>query len=160
MGVVPAQDPGPGKAKTKIEESNAHAVKPTKGKKLKPSRGKSIINSLVLSKVKGQHHVSVAELFHCKFHQRNNRQTNMDQNAKSAVGHEYRQAQSTNKVRVCTAMIYSPWYVDGTHMWLGAIYIPCRQSFTPVHTCGWVPSTYLAGKTLLQYVLSLMNEPS
>jgi hypothetical protein len=48
------------------------------------------------------------------------------------MGHEYRQAQSTNKVRVCTTMIYSPWYVDGTHMWLGAIYIPCRQSFTPV----------------------------
>jgi hypothetical protein len=31
------------------------------------------------------HHVSVAELFHCKFHHRNNRQTNMDQNAKSWV---------------------------------------------------------------------------
>jgi hypothetical protein len=59
MGVVPAQDPGPGKAKTKIDESNAHAVKPTKGKKLKPSRGKSTINSLVLSKVKGRHHRSV-----------------------------------------------------------------------------------------------------
>jgi hypothetical protein len=39
---------------------------------------------------------------------------------------------STNKVRVCTAMTYSPWYVDGTHMWLGAIYVPCRQTFTPV----------------------------
>jgi hypothetical protein len=30
-------------------------------------------------------------------------------------------------------MIYLPWYVDGTHMWLGAIYI-------------------LAGKAVLQYV--------
>jgi hypothetical protein len=31
------------------------------------------------------HHVSIAELFHCKFHHRKNRQTNMDQNAKSWV---------------------------------------------------------------------------
>ena len=30
MGVVPAQDPGPGKAITKIDESNTHTVKPTK----------------------------------------------------------------------------------------------------------------------------------
>jgi hypothetical protein len=41
MGVVPAQDPGPGKAITKINELNTHTVKPTKGKELKPSRGKS-----------------------------------------------------------------------------------------------------------------------
>jgi hypothetical protein len=59
MGVVPAQDPGPGKAKTKIGKSNTHKDKPTKGKKLKPSKGKSTINSLVPSKVKGWHHRSV-----------------------------------------------------------------------------------------------------
>jgi hypothetical protein len=43
MGVVPAQDPGPGKAITKIDELNTHTDKPTKGKELKPSRGKSTI---------------------------------------------------------------------------------------------------------------------
>jgi hypothetical protein len=59
MGRVAAQDPGPGKAKTKIGKSNTHKDKPTKGKKLKPSRGKSTINSLVPSKVKGWHHRSV-----------------------------------------------------------------------------------------------------
>jgi hypothetical protein len=32
MGVVPAQDPGPGKAITKIDELNTHTDKPTKGK--------------------------------------------------------------------------------------------------------------------------------
>jgi hypothetical protein len=32
MGVVPAQDPGPGKAKTKIDESNTHTDKPTKAR--------------------------------------------------------------------------------------------------------------------------------
>ena len=53
MGVVvPTQDQGPGKAKMKIDESNTHTVKPTKGKKLKSSRGESKINSLVPSKVK------------------------------------------------------------------------------------------------------------
>jgi hypothetical protein len=31
MGVVPAQDPGPGKVKTKIDKSNTHTAKPTKG---------------------------------------------------------------------------------------------------------------------------------
>jgi hypothetical protein len=46
MGVVPAQDPGPGKDKTKIDEVNTHTDKPTKGIKLKPSRGKSTIYSL------------------------------------------------------------------------------------------------------------------
>jgi hypothetical protein len=35
MGVVPAQDPGPGKAITKINEMNTHTDKPTKGKELK-----------------------------------------------------------------------------------------------------------------------------
>jgi hypothetical protein len=59
MGVVPAQDPGPGKAKTKINELNTHTDKPTKGKELKPSRGKSTIYNLVLSKEKGWHHGSV-----------------------------------------------------------------------------------------------------
>jgi hypothetical protein len=59
MGVVPAQDPGLGKAKTKIDELNAHTDKPTKGKELKPSRGKSTIYCLVLSKEKGWHHRSV-----------------------------------------------------------------------------------------------------
>jgi hypothetical protein len=59
MGVVPAQDPGPGKAKTKIDESNTHLDKPTKGKKLKPSRGKSTIYNLIPSKEKGQHDRSV-----------------------------------------------------------------------------------------------------
>jgi hypothetical protein len=59
MGVVPAQDPGPGKAKTKIDKSNTHKDQPMKGKKLKPSRGKSTINSLVPSKVKGWHHMSM-----------------------------------------------------------------------------------------------------
>jgi hypothetical protein len=67
MGVVPAQDPGPGKAKTKIDESNTHTDKSTKGKKLKPSGGKSTINSLVIPKVQGQHHRSVlGEVTHMK----------------------------------------------------------------------------------------------
>jgi hypothetical protein len=56
MGVVPAHVPGPGKANTKIDKSNTHTDKPMKGMKLKPSRGKSTINSLVPSKVKGWHH--------------------------------------------------------------------------------------------------------
>jgi hypothetical protein len=85
MGVVPAQDPGPRKAETNIDELNTHTNKPMKGKKLKPSRGKSTLHRLVPSKEKGRHHVSVVELFHCKFHHRNNRQTNTDQNAKSWV---------------------------------------------------------------------------
>jgi hypothetical protein len=59
MGVVPAQDPGPGKAITKINELNTHTDKPTKGKELKPSRGKSTIYNLVPSKKKGWHHRSV-----------------------------------------------------------------------------------------------------
>jgi hypothetical protein len=60
MGVqVPAQDPGPGKTKTKINKSDTHTIKPAKGKKLKPSRGKSTTNSLILPKVKGRHHRSV-----------------------------------------------------------------------------------------------------
>jgi hypothetical protein len=58
MGVVPAQDPGPGKAITKIDELNAHTEKPTKGKELKPSRGKSTIYNLVPPK-DGRHHRSV-----------------------------------------------------------------------------------------------------
>jgi hypothetical protein len=49
LGVVPAQDPGPGKAKTKLNEFNTHSNKPTKGKELKPSRGKSTIYNLVPS---------------------------------------------------------------------------------------------------------------
>jgi hypothetical protein len=57
MGVVPAQDPGPGKAITKIDELNTHTVKPTKGNELKPSRG--TIYNLVPSKEKGWHHRSV-----------------------------------------------------------------------------------------------------
>jgi hypothetical protein len=56
MGVVPAQDPGPGKAITKIDELNTHTVKPTIGNELKPSRG--TIYNLVPSK-EGQHHRSV-----------------------------------------------------------------------------------------------------
>jgi hypothetical protein len=59
MGVVPAQDPGPGKAITKINELNTHTDKPIKGKELKPSRGKSTIYNLVPSKEKGWHHRSV-----------------------------------------------------------------------------------------------------
>jgi hypothetical protein len=59
MGVFPAEDPAPGKAKTKIDKLNTHVDKHMKGTKLKPSRGKSTINSLVPSKVKGQHHRSV-----------------------------------------------------------------------------------------------------
>jgi hypothetical protein len=39
-GVVPAQDPGPGKARTKTDELYTHTDKPTKGRELKPSRGK------------------------------------------------------------------------------------------------------------------------
>jgi hypothetical protein len=54
IGVVPAQDPGPGKAKMKIDESNTHTDKPMQGKELKPSRGKSTIYNLVPSKEKGQ----------------------------------------------------------------------------------------------------------
>jgi hypothetical protein len=57
MGVVPAQDPGPGKTITKIDELNTHTVKPMKGDELKPSRG--TIYNLVLSKEKGWHHRSV-----------------------------------------------------------------------------------------------------
>jgi len=57
MGVVPAQDPGPGKAITKIDELNTHTVKPMKGNELKPSRG--TMYNLVPSKEKGQHHRSV-----------------------------------------------------------------------------------------------------
>ena len=57
MGVVPAQDPGPGKARTKIDEVYTHTVKPTKGNELKPSRG--TIYNLVASKEKGWHHRSV-----------------------------------------------------------------------------------------------------
>jgi hypothetical protein len=56
LGVVPAQDPGPGKAKTKLDEFNTHTDKPTKGQELKPSRGKSMIYNLVPSKEKGWHH--------------------------------------------------------------------------------------------------------
>jgi hypothetical protein len=58
-GVVPAQDPGPGKAIMKIDELNAHTDKPMKGKELKPIRGKSTIYNLVLPKEKGWHHRSV-----------------------------------------------------------------------------------------------------
>jgi hypothetical protein len=65
MGVVPAQDPGPGKAKTKIDESNTHTDKPMKGKELKPSRGKSTIYNLVPSKEKGQHHRSALQQVTC-----------------------------------------------------------------------------------------------
>jgi DNA-binding Xre family transcriptional regulator len=36
MGVIPGEDQGPGKAKMKIDKSNTHMVKATKGKKLKP----------------------------------------------------------------------------------------------------------------------------
>jgi hypothetical protein len=50
MGVV--QDPGPGKAKMKINELNTHTDKSMKGKELKPSRGKSTIYNLVPSKEK------------------------------------------------------------------------------------------------------------
>ncbi len=57
MGVVPAQDPGPGKAITMIDELNTHTVKPTKGNELKPSR--CTIYNLVPSKEKGWHHRSV-----------------------------------------------------------------------------------------------------
>jgi hypothetical protein len=59
MGVVPAQDPGPGKAKTKIDELYTHTDKPMKSKELKPSRGKSTIYNSVLSKQKRWHHTSV-----------------------------------------------------------------------------------------------------
>jgi hypothetical protein len=61
MGVVPAQDPGPGKAKMKIDKSSAHSkVEPMKkGMELNPSRGKSTTNSLVLPKLQGWHHRSV-----------------------------------------------------------------------------------------------------
>jgi hypothetical protein len=65
MGVVPAQDPGPGKAKTKIDELNTHTDKPTKGKELKPSIGKSTIYNLVPSKEKGWHHRSVLREVTC-----------------------------------------------------------------------------------------------
>jgi hypothetical protein len=67
VGVVPAQDSGPGKAKTKINESNTHTDKPMNGKELKPSRGKSTIYNLFLSKEKGWHHGSVlGEVAHTK----------------------------------------------------------------------------------------------
>jgi hypothetical protein len=56
MGVVPAHDPEPGKAITKIDELNTHTVKPMKGNELKPSRG--TMYNLVQSK-EGWHHRSV-----------------------------------------------------------------------------------------------------
>jgi hypothetical protein len=59
MGVVLAQDPGPGNTKMKINKSDNHTVKSTKGKELKPSRGKSAIYNLVPSEEKGWHHRSV-----------------------------------------------------------------------------------------------------
>jgi hypothetical protein len=59
MGVVPAQDPGPEKAKTKINELNTHTDRSVKRMELKPSRGKSTIYNLVPSKEKGWHHRSV-----------------------------------------------------------------------------------------------------
>jgi hypothetical protein len=57
MGVVPAQDPGPGKAITKVNELYTHTAKPTKDNELKPRRG--TIYNLVPSKEKGWHHRSV-----------------------------------------------------------------------------------------------------
>jgi hypothetical protein len=76
MGVVPAQNPGPGKAIMKIDELNTHTVKPMKGNELKPSRGtiynlvkptkgnelkpsRGTIYNLVPSKEKGRHPRSV-----------------------------------------------------------------------------------------------------
>jgi hypothetical protein len=59
MGEVPEQDLGPGKAKTKINESNTHNDMPTKGKELKHCRGKSTIHNLVPCMGKGWHHRSV-----------------------------------------------------------------------------------------------------
>ena len=56
MGVVPAQDSGPGKAKKKINELNTHTDKPMKVNELKCSRGKSTMYNLVPSKEKGWHH--------------------------------------------------------------------------------------------------------
>jgi hypothetical protein len=55
MGVVPAQDPGPGKAKTKIDESNTH----TTSQGTQTYIGKSTLYNLVPSKEKGWHHRSV-----------------------------------------------------------------------------------------------------
>jgi hypothetical protein len=57
MGVVPAQDPGPGKAIMKTDELKTHTVKPKKGNQLKPSRG--TVYNLVPSKEEGRHHRSV-----------------------------------------------------------------------------------------------------
>ncbi len=60
MGVVPAQEPGTGKSKTKIDESEARKIKPTKGnRKVKPTKGKTVAKSLVPSKEKGRYHRSV-----------------------------------------------------------------------------------------------------
>jgi hypothetical protein len=59
MGGDPAQDPGPGKAKRKINELYTHTDKHTNCKELKPTRGKSTIYNLVSSKKKGWHHRSV-----------------------------------------------------------------------------------------------------
>ena len=60
MGVVPAQEPGTGKSKTKIDESETHKIKPTKGnKKVKPTKGKTVKFSLVPPKEKGRNHRSV-----------------------------------------------------------------------------------------------------
>jgi hypothetical protein len=55
--MVPALDPGPGKAITKIDELHTHTVKPKKGNQPKPSRG--TVYNLVPSKEKGWHHRSV-----------------------------------------------------------------------------------------------------
>jgi hypothetical protein len=68
MGVVPAQDPGPEKAITKIDELNTRTVKPMKGNELKPSRG--TIYNLVPSK-EGRQHVNDHDKIHLKFHRRN-----------------------------------------------------------------------------------------
>jgi hypothetical protein len=59
MGVVPAQDPGLGKVKTKIDKLNTLCRQAYKRHEPQPSRGKITINSLVPSKIKGWDHRSV-----------------------------------------------------------------------------------------------------
>jgi hypothetical protein len=74
------------------------------------------------------HHVSVATLFHHKFHHRT---TDRPPQIKMLIRESRVQAslkhqQSTSSYSM--TMICLPWYC----MWLGAIYIPYRQIFTPL----------------------------
>jgi hypothetical protein len=62
MGVIPARDPGPGKAKPGNGESDTHKTKPGNGEsdthKIKPRKGKTVKEKFG-APGKGRHHRSV-----------------------------------------------------------------------------------------------------